>query len=188
MVTWEDLIMNEKSGSASTDSSVEEISVYDLSQNVFDLIGRKWMLVTAAKSETQVNTMTASWGGLGIMWGKPVAYVVIRPQRYTKEFIDAADGFSLSFYGEEYRKMLSYMGSVSGRDEDKINHERLTLCFDGEVPYFKEASLVLKVRKMYQQEMNAASLLEPSIQTRWYQENDWHVLYICEIEKVLKIQ
>ncbi len=162
----------------------KEMNISDINENVFDMIGKKWMLITAAKSENDINTMTASWGGLGIMWGKPVAFIFIRPQRYTKEFVDFSGELTLSFYDETYRKMLSYMGSASGRDENKIEHENLTIRFDGEAPYFEEASLVLKAKKLYHQQMEADCLTETSIDTRWYPDNDWHTMYICEIEKV----
>ena len=88
----------------------------EISKNVFDMIGKQWMLVGAAKNG-KVNAMTASWGGLGVMWGKNVAFVFIRQTRYTKEFVDNGDTFSLSFFGDDQRKMLNYMGTVSGRDD-----------------------------------------------------------------------
>ena len=113
----------------------QEIKVEDLNLNPFQLIGKDWMLITAGTKE-QVNTMTASWGGMGVFWGKNVMTAYIRPQRYTKEFVDANDTFSISFFGEEYRKMLAYCGKVSGRDEDKIAKAGLTTCFYGETPYF----------------------------------------------------
>ncbi len=95
---------------------MRQIKPEELQKNPFQMIGKEWLLVAAEKAG-KTNAMTASWGGVGIMWGKPVAYVFIRPQRYTKEFIDASDTFSLSVLGEEYRKTLSYFGTVSGRDE-----------------------------------------------------------------------
>ena len=91
----------------------------ELDQNVFSMIGEQWMLVTAGTAE-RCNTMTASWGGLGVLWGKPVATVYIRPQRYTLEFVEREDCFTLSFFGEEYRKALALCGSKSGRDVDKV--------------------------------------------------------------------
>ena len=96
------------------------------------------MLITAEK-ENKVNTMTASWGGLGVMWGKNVVYVVIRPQRYTKEFIDFSTKFSLSFFSSEYKETLTYLGKVSGRDEDKIKNSKLTVIKRNDVPIFEEA-------------------------------------------------
>ena len=104
---------------------MKKIAVKDFQANPFDLIGKKWMLVTA-EHEGVVNTMTASWGGLGHMWNKDVAYVVIRPQRYTKDLVDQEETFTLSFFGEEHRKALGYLGTVSGRDEDKISKSGLT--------------------------------------------------------------
>ena len=93
----------------------KETDISSLEFNPFDKISKQWMLVTAGDGEAS-NTMTASWGGVGIMWGKPVATVYIRPQRYTKEFIDKNEYFTLSFLPEEYRKALSVCGSVSGRN------------------------------------------------------------------------
>lgn len=163
----------------------KEISVNELNGNVFNMIGKKWMLVTAAKSEQEVNTMTASWGGLGIMWGKPVAFIFVRPQRYTKEFIEASDTVSLTFFDESYRKMLSYMGSVSGKDEDKIKTAGLKVIFDDKTPYFEEAEVVLKTKKLYAQDMGAECLIDKEINDKWYPADDWHTMYVCEIERVL---
>ena len=163
----------------------KEMNVSEINENVFDMVGKKWMLITAAKNENDVNAMTASWGGLGILWGKPVAFIFIRPQRYTKEYIDSSDGLTLSFFDESYRKMLTYMGSASGRDENKIEHENLTVRFDGEAPYFEEASVVIKEKKLYRQELEPDCLIDTSIEGRWYPEHDWHSMYICEIKKVL---
>ena len=97
----------------------KKIDPKQLEQNVFSMIGDQWMLVTAGTAET-CNTMTASWGGLGILWNKPVATAYIRPQRYTKQFMDENEYFTLSFFGEEYRQQLALCGSKSGRDVDKV--------------------------------------------------------------------
>ena len=87
-----------------------KISAEEIGKTPFELIGKDWMLVTAQKPDGSVNTMTASWGGLGVMWGKNVAFAVIRPQRYTKEFIDNGERFSLTFFPEQYKKELGYLG------------------------------------------------------------------------------
>ena len=122
--------------------SFEKIELCDLHAEPFAMIGRQWMLVSAEK-EGRVNTMTASWGGMGVMWGKDVAFVFLRPQRFTKEFVDAAGRFTLSFYGEEHRADLAYLGRVSGRDEDKIAKVGFEVCdFDG-APAFTQAETVL---------------------------------------------
>lgn len=164
-------------------NSLKEISIEKLDKNVFEMIGKQWMLVTAEK-DGKVNTMTASWGGLGIMWGKNVAFVVIRPQRYTKEFIDNSDSFSLTFLGEEHRETLKYLGTVSGRDEDKIQKSSLTIEHIDKTPYFSEGEIVFKCKKLFNQYFDENSFVDKSILDKWYND-DYHMLYIAEIEKVL---
>jgi len=155
-------------------------------KNPFQIIGKEWMLITAGNSE-KANTMTASWGGLGVMYGKNVAYVVIRPQRYTKEFVDREDTFSLSFFDKEYRKVLNYLGTVSGRDEDKIAKSGLTLVDYEGTPYFDEANLVLICKKLFRQPLNSENLLDEKLIRAWYPNGDYHTLYIAEVTKILRI-
>ncbi len=162
----------------------KEITAVQLQGNPFYMIGQDWMLITAQK-EDKVNTMTAAWGGLGIMWGKNVAFTVIRPQRYTKEFIDSADTFSLSFYDEGFRKILSYFGSVSGRDEDKVLKSGLTVAHDNDTPYFKEAKTVLLCKKLFAQPYMEKSFIDTAILGACYPDKDYHTLYISEITKIL---
>ena len=99
--------------------SFKEIAPEELKENAFKVIGKDWLLVTGT-AEGKSNAMTASWGGLGVIWGAPAATCYIRPQRYTKEFVDREEYFTLAFFGEEWRKALSLCGSKSGRDVDKV--------------------------------------------------------------------
>ena len=98
----------------------EKIDVTKANVNPFQRIGQDWMLISA-KKEGKVNTMTASWGMMGVFWGKNVVTVGIRPQRFTKEFVDAGDTFTLTFFDGERKQEMGYLGKVSGRDEDKIS-------------------------------------------------------------------
>jgi len=161
-----------------------EITPQELKESACQLIGKNWMLVTAG-DRVKVNTMTASWGGLGEMWNRAVAFVVIRPQRYTKEFVDAQETMSLSFYPEGYREKLSYLGTASGRDEDKIAKAGLTLQFAGETPYFEEADIVMVAKKLYCDQYKPECFFDPQMNGIWYPGNDHHHLYICEIQKVM---
>lgn len=136
---------------------MKSIKPEELDKNVFHMIGKEWLLVTAEKAG-KVNTMTASWGGLGVMWGKNVAYIVLRPQRYTKEFVDAGETFSLSVLDEEYRKTLNYLGTVSGRDEDKIAKAGLTVEHEGETPYFGRSQYGAGVQKAVRSELRSGLL------------------------------
>ena len=156
-----------------------------LDQNVFSLIGDQWMLITAGTAEA-CNTMTASWGGLGVIWGAPAATCYIRPQRYTKEFVDREEYFTLAFFSEDYRKQLSLCGSKSGREVDKVKECGFTVKTAGcGAPYFEEAELVLVCRKRFAQEMDP-SRIPQEIKEKWYPQKDYHTMYIGEIVEVLK--
>ncbi|MCD8022318.1 MAG: flavin reductase [Lachnospiraceae bacterium] len=152
---------------------------------MFDLVGKQWLLVTAAKPDGSCNTMTASWGGFGVMWNKNVAFLVIRPQRYTKEFIDSSDTLSISVLPDGYKKQYGYLGSVSGRDEDKIAKVGLTVAHDGETPYFEEARIAFVCRKLFAQPYDPEAFIDKEVDAGCYPQKDYHTLYICEIEKVL---
>lgn len=159
----------------------EQVSVQSLNPNVFQAIGKQWMLVTAGNRDA-CNTMTASWGGMGILWGTPAATAYIRPQRYTKEFLDRENYFTLSFLPEEYRRALSYCGSHSGRKENKWENSGLTAAYtDNGVPYVAQAELVLVCRKQFCQPMDPACILDPEVDEKWYPAKDYHYMYIGAI-------
>ena len=160
---------------------LKEIQTSQLHNDAFTMIGKEWMLVTAQKDGV-VNTMTASWGGLGILWNKQTAFVFLRPQRYTKEFIDQGEIFTLSFYDETYRKALTYLGTVSGRDENKIEASGLHTAFVNDAPYFIEANTVLVCRKLYAQEMKEECFLDLSLIDKNYPQKAYHTMYVAEIE------
>ena len=162
----------------------KEVKAEELQFNPFTKIGKQWMLVTAGDEEKH-NTMTASWGAMGIMWGKNVATVYIRPQRYTKEFVDNGERFTISFYGEEHRQALNICGSKSGRDCDKEKEAGLTPYYTDGTAAFEEAEMVLVCRKLYSQPMGPEYFTEDWIDGKWYPEKDYHVMYMAEIEKVL---
>lgn len=149
--------------------------------DVFSLIGDRWMLVAATDKDGKTNSMTASWGGLGVLWGKKVAFVFIRPQRYTKKFVDDAENFSLSFFEESYKPMLGYMGKVSGKNEDKIKKSGLTVQDKDGAPVFKEASLTLVCRKMYRQTLEEDCFVDKTNIGKWYPQKDYHDMYVAEI-------
>jgi len=165
--------------------SFHEIKAADFCVRPFQMIGNEWMLI-AAEKEGRVNAMTASWGGMGVIWGKNAAYIFVRKSRYTKEFIEAADHFSLTFYDRaQYAPMLSYMGKISGRQEDKIAKMGLTVCHEEAAPYFAEAHTVLLCRKMSRHPISPEGFLDPSVDGRYYADHDYHDMYIGEVEKIL---
>lgn len=161
-----------------------EINPLDITENAFRLIGKDWMLVTAGNS-TKLNTMTASWGGVGVLWNKNVAFSFIRPQRYTLEFIDQNEYYTLSFLQDGYRDTLTFCGRNSGRDVDKIKEKKLTPVFDENAPYFEQAKLVLVCKKLYKQAMTPDSFIDKALIEKNYPDNDFHYAFVGEIVKVL---
>lgn len=164
--------------------SFQERKIEDINLNPFTKIGDEWMLITAGTGE-KINTMTASWGGLGVFWGKNAATAYIRPQRYTKEFVDSNDLFTLSFFPPEYKKALNLCGSVSGRDADKIAQSGLTPYFVDGTASFEEASMILVCKKLYHSDMIPENFDAKEMDAKWYPNKDYHTIYISEILKVL---
>ena len=165
-------------------SEFREINPYEITENPFSLLNKDWALVTVKNGDKE-NPMTISWGGVGIMWNKPVAFTFIRPQRYTFSLIEKEDYYTVNFFEEEYRDVLKFCGSKSGRDFDKTAETGLTSCYDEKAPYYKEAKLVLICRKMYAQELNENSIVATEDVAPAYNGDDFHKMYISEIIKVL---
>lgn len=169
-------------------SHFTEISPAEFTCQPFSLIGRDLMLITAKKPDGTVNTMTAGWGALGTMWGFPCVFTVIRPQRYTREFVEAAEHFSLCFFDSSFKQVFGYLGSVSGRDENKIEKAGLTLSRRDGIPYFEEAQTAIFATKLFAQEMTEESFIRTDVAEEWYPEKDFHILYIGRADTILTRQ
>ncbi len=158
----------------------KEIAPEELVEAPFKLIWKDWMLVTAGGIDS-FNTMTANWGGLGELWFKRVCYVVVRPSRYTYEFMERGDVFTLTFFDQKYRDALNICGAKSGRDIDKVKETGLTpVASEAGGVYFDEARIVLECKKIYFQDINPSNFLDDSIK-EGYPDSDYHRLYIGEI-------
>lgn len=165
-------------------SELKEINITELNANPYNLFNKDWALLTAGDSEN-FNTMTVSWGGVGILWAKNVATVYVRKSRYTLDFLDNSEYFSLTFGGDEMREALVYCGKNSGRDVDKVKAVGITPVLNEKIPYFAEGKLVLICKKLYRQEMNPNNFIDKTIIHKQYSDNDYHVIFIGEIEKAL---
>lgn len=164
----------------------EARSPYSLTDNFFHRIGRDWMLITAAKPDGSWNTMTASWGTVGILWNRPVAVCFVRPQRYTDEFILQSDRLTLSFFDEEMHSALAFCGRTSGRDTDKAAETGLCpLTLESGAVTFAQARLTLDCRRLYADVFKKENFLDPDIFAH-YPEDDFHHVYICEIKGVFE--
>ncbi|HEK5028644.1 TPA: flavin reductase [Clostridioides difficile] len=161
-----------------------EVKIEELQFNPFTKIGKEWLLITAGDSE-KFNTMTASWGGVGVYWGKNVVTTYIRPQRYTKEFVDSNDTFTVAFFDETYREALNICGTISGRDINKIEKAGLTPYFVDDTVAFEEANMIIVCKKLYHNNMPPENFDAKENDKKWYPEKDYHTMYISEIIKVL---
>ena len=163
----------------------QEVNPGELNFNAFDLIGEEWMLITAGTPE-RFNTMTASWGTLGVLWSLPVAICFIRPQRYTFEFAESSRFLTLSFLKPGNREILDFCGSTSGRDTDKVRETGLNPLFTqrGNV-YFEQCRLALECRKLYSDRIREDEFVVRDLIGKNYSRKDFHKFYIGEVVSCL---
>lgn len=168
---------------------MHEIDPKQLTLSPSMLFADDWMLLGAGTEKTSWNTMTVSWGQLGSLWGHgggmPTAIVYVRPQRYTKLFMDSNEYFTLCAFGPEHKRDLAYLGTHSGKDEDKVKKTSLHPLFFKEGPYFQEAKLVLVCKTLYQAPIVAEGFKDKRLIEDNYPNNDFHDMYIGEIVKVI---
>ncbi|RMD73300.1 MAG: flavin reductase family protein [Lentisphaerae bacterium] len=162
----------------------KELDPFEWSCKPAHLWGKQWLLLTAGTFE-DANMMTVGWGSFGCMWNRPFAQIVVRPQRHTYSYLERYDTFSLCAFAEEYRKDLQTMGTLSGRDGDKLKYCHLTLRRGTriEAPSYNEAELIIECRKKYVQDMDPAGFLDPAIEKN-YPQKDYHRIYFGEIAGV----
>lgn len=155
--------------------------------NNVDLWSNKWLLLTSGDFEKNAfNTMTVGWGSLGVMWNKPFAQVVVRPTRYTYNFMEQYDTFTLCALPEKYRKALELLGSKSGKYGDKIAESGLQPIASTKIssPGFAEADLIIECQKIYWDDFKPDHFLDHRIHTN-YPMKDYHRVYFGEILVVL---
>lgn len=162
---------------------VKKTDIREIRKSAVEMINDDWALVTAGNADG-FNTMTVSWGGLGEIWGKDAAFVFIRPQRHTLKFVDEQEMFTLCFFSGEYKKALTFCGRNSGRDVDKVKETGLTPVFEDGTVYFKEASVILKCRKMARYDLSPDGFIDESVEEN-YSNGDYHKMFIAEIVETL---
>lgn len=164
---------------------MKEISLDILGkENPFELIGQQWMLITAGNKQS-FNTMTASWGGLGWLWNKPVAFIFVRPERYTHDFLENSDKVTLTFFPESCREALNICGTKSGRDCNKVKMAGLTpVVLESGAFSFSEARLTVEGRKLFKSDMKEEDFLDREILKKCYNSAGLHSVYILEIERL----
>ena len=163
-----------------------EIAPEELNESAFRLIGKDWILISAPDNtkESGISAMTASWGGIGVLWNKPVATVYVRPQRYTFDLCEKTDRLSLCVLPEEYRSALTFCGRNSGRDKDKLKICSLSSAETDGVKFIEQSRLVFICKKAYSDFLKKENFIDKE-HTKHYPSDDFHQMYILEIEKIL---
>lgn len=160
----------------------KEITAKEIKQNLISAIADEWMLISAGDKDGY-NMMTASWGFMGEMWGADTAVAMIRPQRYTMNFVEKSDYFALSFYGDK-KDIHKVCGSLSGKDVNKTELTGLTPVFSDNTVYFEQARLILICKKQYMQTLEKECFIDKE-PLKWYKDDDFHNMIFGKIEKVL---
>lgn len=163
---------------------MKSIDVNDFLTKPVNIWLKKWLLLTAGNNE-KYNAMTIGWGSIGGMWAKPYLQVVVRPCRYTYEFMEKYSSFTVCSFPEKYRDALKLLGSKSGRDSDKITESGLTIKKSTivDAPCFENADLIFECKKMYWQDMDNKNFLDSGIE-KLYPQKDYHRIYYGEILNV----
>lgn len=163
--------------------TLKQIDPTKIDDNFIKMIGEQWMLVTSGSPES-FNMMTASWGFAGYLWGLPSTAIFVRPTRYTKEFIDHTHSYTLSFFSDKYKKILTELGTHSGHDMDKMKASGLTPIQlpTGDMT-FNEATLTIVCRVMYASPLKSAGFIDGGIMPKWYPKgaDDLHTMYVGQI-------
>jgi len=157
--------------------------------NPITTISEQWPLIAAGNEENGFNTMTISWGHIGSLWGtggaRPTFVAYVRPHRHTHKFMNSNDMFTISILPSIFKDALTYLGRVSGRDEDKVKNAGLTPIFDQNTTYFAEAKLVFVCKKLYQAPILEEGFLDTELMNKVYPEKDYHTMYVGEIVSIL---
>ncbi len=156
----------------------------EFTTDIFKVFDKQWALLTVGNAD-KFNTMTISWGGMGTLWSKPVATVYVRTSRYTHDFMDDNEYFSISFYPEKYRKNLTVLGSKSGRDMDKMKESGLTPKQVGQTMTFDEAEVTVICRKLFRQRLDLDNIPEGIVKAL-YTGDAPHDMYIGEVTEIIR--
>lgn len=158
----------------------------EFQKNIFNELGKNYAIVTAGDKKTGYNCLTASWGGFGVLWGKNVAYIFIRKSRYTHQFMEQSESVTLSFLNDQYKEAKQLIGTVSGKNTDKVDAAGLHYTYDPDFDgcYIEEADYCFKLKKLYCIDLPIENLAI-HLQEQYYPTKDEHTMYVCEIKQFL---
>lgn len=160
---------------------LKKINPKELNANPFTLLDNDWALLMAGDKDS-FNSMTVSWGGVGVLWRKNVTTVYVRQSRYTKEFMDNSDHYTLTFLKDGFKDKLSLLGTKSGKEIDKMNIEGLNLVELENGFGYEESKLVFVCKKLFKNDLKESQFLVDGLFDECYPDkDDFHTMYIGEI-------
>ena len=162
----------------------KKVAIEELRENPFTMFSQDWALLSAGDRQS-FNSMTVSWGGVGELWGRDVVFVFVRPQRYTREFMEKYDRFTLSFFDGGCKAEMGLCGRKSGRDTDKCAETGLVPVPFGDAVSFERAKTVLVCKKLAKWDLMPDGFLDSSIAAN-YAAGDYHRMYVGAIEHVYR--
>ena len=152
--------------------------------NIFDEFDSGLVLVTAGNKD-KFNTMTIGWGSIGTLWSKPICNVYVKGNRYTHEFMESNEYFTVSFFSKDYETDMAILGTKSGRDIDKVSLSSLTPIKEDNYVYFKEAKYTLLLKKIYKHDFDVSKIPQ-DIKDKYYKNEPPHTMYVGEVVKIIK--
>ena len=164
---------------------MKQVELEKLNGNFVNMIHQGWPVLTV-QDEGKVNGMTVNWVQIGWLWNKPVVSVYVRPQRHTYPLINKEEYFSLDFFEESERKNLSYLGSASGKDEDKLAHCNYTTSIINNAPVIDQAKLVMTLKKLHVTDLKEEQFYDKEVMDKAYPNKDFHRVFVAEITGVFE--
>ncbi len=161
------------------------INTKDLTLQPFECFKNGTLLL--AGDEKDSNSLCVSNVMFGQMWDKDVVMIALKPLRFTKEFVDLNETFSLNFFDDKYQKEIDYIGSVSGRDVNKMKKSNLKVSVYRGTPFYEQSNTVIFCKKLYTQEFKESSFIDTSLIAKNYLFKDFHSIYIAEIIRTIKL-
>ncbi len=165
--------------------SFEKVNVDELMMSPTKEIGKNWGILTGTSREG-FNSMTVSWGSIGVLWSRPCVFAFVRPGRYTYRFLEGGEYFSLAILPEGFHEKASVFGSKSGRDVDKYAVSGFSVCEENGVKYPAEAETVFICKKIAASDVTPEWFIDENIDGDNYPKKDYHRMYVGEIISVLK--
>jgi flavin reductase (DIM6/NTAB) family NADH-FMN oxidoreductase RutF len=163
-------------------SNKTEVSYTDYLKETLDKLANPGLLLVSAGSDGKPNAMTIGWGTIGIIWGKPIFIVLVRPSRYTYKLMEQSDDFTVNVPSSKMKDAVAFCGTKSGRDYDKFAEKKMTAVPGKKVksPIIDECVIHYECKVVHKNDVLKGKLDDKIISSA-YSSGDFHTIYYGEI-------